>query len=538
MGSNRVEQPSDWRTPTAMVRVSRDELAHAASQMRERGLIEASQFVSALATSLPRGKPRTRLVEVEEDDASFELARIYFEQRQYRQCASSLKDASDSKSCFLRWHALALDAVGKPEELQALRSSLALASDTDAFHAYLHATLLIECEAFEEAKIELGKSIRKFPLNWSAWMALAKVVTGPGELASLDLPKEHFMADFFSAFLAVEFQDCAKALELYQNLAADFPNSDYVVAQAALVHYNLRNFDRAQALYEQLLSKNPDRIQGMDVYSNILYVKEAFAELSFLAHRAMETAKYTPEACCIAGNYFSLRQQHEKAVLYFRRALKLNPDYLSAWTLMGHEYLELKNPPAAIDAYRRAVGVSPRDYRAWYGLGQTYEFLQMPYYALYYYRRAAQLRPTDARMWCAMGQCYESEKLDMASAAIRCYRRAYINDDREGVALHKLANLHKQLGQDEYAAHYFRKNLIRINEEKATGSDAVEALLFLAAHCRNIGSLSEAEEYCTQLLDFGGPAKEKAKSLLMEIRNMQDLQDTPSPGGMDISYSP
>ena len=57
-----------------------------------------------------------------------------------------------------------------------------------------------------------------------------------------------------------------------------------------------------------------------------------------------------------AGNYYSLRGQHEKAVLYFQRALKLNPNYLSAWTLMGHEYMELKNTNAAIQAYRVAIG--------------------------------------------------------------------------------------------------------------------------------------------------------------------------------------
>lgn len=43
---------------------------------------------------------------------------------------------------------------------------------------------------------------------------------------------------------------------------------------------------------------------------------------------------------------------HERAVQYFRRALRLNPSYLSAWTLMGHEYVELKNPPAAIGEAR------------------------------------------------------------------------------------------------------------------------------------------------------------------------------------------
>jgi len=65
----------------------------------------------------------------------------------------------------------------------------------------------------------------------------------------------------------------------------------------------------------------------------------------------------------------------------------LNRRYLAAWTLMGHEYMELKNPNAAIQAYRRAVDINHRDYRAWYGLGQTYEILQMHLYALHYYRK-------------------------------------------------------------------------------------------------------------------------------------------------------
>lgn len=44
------------------------------------------------------------------------------------------------------------------------------------------------------------------------------------------------------------------------------------------------------------------------------------------------------------------------AITYFQRALKLNPKYLAAWTLMGHEFMELKNTNAAIQSYRKAVG--------------------------------------------------------------------------------------------------------------------------------------------------------------------------------------
>lgn len=37
-----------------------------------------------------------------------------------------------------------------------------------------------------------------------------------------------------------------------------------------------------------------------------------------------------------------------QALLYFQRALKLDSHFLSAWTLMGHEYVEIQNCAAAI----------------------------------------------------------------------------------------------------------------------------------------------------------------------------------------------
>lgn len=42
-------------------------------------------------------------------------------------------------------------------------------------------------------------------------------------------------------------------------------------------------------------------------------------------------------------------------MVYFQRALKLNPGYLSALTLMGHEYMEMKNTHAAIQSYRQEL---------------------------------------------------------------------------------------------------------------------------------------------------------------------------------------
>eukprot|EP00958_Prasinococcus_capsulatus_P005098 scaffold490_cov323-Prasinococcus_capsulatus_cf.AAC.2 len=287
---------------------------------------------------------------------------------------------------------------------------------------YLYGVVLLQLGRKGEARRAMVDSVNAFPLNWAAWSSLQKACDHKAHALSLQL-RSHWMSKFFFASVCLEFQHNLESLQRYDELLQSFPASCFIIGQAATAHYNRRAFDEAQELFEKLLKEDPYRIEGQDTYSNILYVKEAFAQLSYLAHKAALTDKYRPETCCVIGNYYSLKGHHEKAVLYFKRALKLNREYLSAWTLMGHEYVEMKNTSAAIEAYRRAVDISPRDYRAWYGLGQTYEILAMPYYALYYYRRATQLRPMDARMWAAMGQCYEHDQLRNLQSAVRCYHR-------------------------------------------------------------------------------------------------------------------
>jgi len=187
---------------------------------------------------------------------------------------------------------------------------------------------------------------------------------------------------------------------------------------------------------------------------------------------------------------------------------------------MGHEYLEMKNTTAAISAYRKAVDINPRDYRPWYGLGQTYELLSFPLYALYYFGKACQLRPYDARMWCAMAECYE--KVNNIPEAIKCYKRADCNKDREGVALTKLAQLLRTQDRHDEAAFYIKKNFDRRKKEgiPCTDQESANALIFLANHTKEKGWLKEAATYCNLLMDFTGKEKEEAKALLREIHSM------------------
>merc|ERR1711916_367591 len=142
---------------------------------------------------------------------------------------------------------------------------------------------------------------------------------------------------FFLVHVNLEQQIGNAALEILQNLVSIFPSSEYVAVGLALAHYSMRNYDHAQVIFEGVRERDPYRLENLDTYSNILYVKENKSELS---HLVSKVNKFAPETCCIIGNYYSLKGQHEKSVLFFRRAVTRNSKYLSAWTLTGHECVE------------------------------------------------------------------------------------------------------------------------------------------------------------------------------------------------------
>lgn len=309
-------------------------------------------------------------------------------------------------------------------------------------------------------------------------------------------------------------------------------------------------------------------------------------KLAFIAHLCSAIDKFRPESCIVIGNYYSLLSMHDKAVQYFRRALTLDKTCLSAWTLMGHEFVELKNTHAAIESYRRAVDVNRRDYRAWYGLGQTYEVLEMHTYSLWYYKQAAGLRPWDPKMWVAVGSCLQ--RMGRNQEAVKALKRALLadayHDAGNGIdngdiptnrgpnghmdpeVLFQIATMYDELGSAEEAKAYME--LCVAQEEgdlvvdpgglggsvaahrdlpggsddgngeereqamrEGTGVTAVtsQARMWLARHAMDTGDYAAANRLATELTHDGFDVEE-ARALVREARSrMHEEGPLPSP---------
>ncbi|KAJ8905804.1 hypothetical protein NDN08_002309 [Rhodosorus marinus] len=504
----------------------RSELRWAVSALSARCLTNSARWCAELLVSCgedgnasadANGENGGLEVDGEQESDQYRLARLYVESREYRRAARYLSGGRLPKERFLRWYAIYLAGEKQKEEatlqnessqvnseLTMLRKELTSCRDAgelDAFGHYLLGIVLKALNLKKAAIDALCESVNKFPFHWGAWTEIVAMMEKSGEIDHTRLP-DHWMKEFFLAHVAVEFQQRNESEHRYSKLEQVFPKSVYIRNQQALALYNAREFDESQAIFEQIVEDDPYRLEGIDTFSDILYVKELRAELSSLAHNCVKIDKYRPETCCVIGNYLSLRNEHEKAVNYFMRALKLNRSYLSAWTLMGHEYVEMKNTSAAVEAYRNAVDINPRDYRAWYGLGQTYELLCMPLYTLYYFRKAAALRPSDSRMWFALGNCYQELKRD--DRAIACYERAASCDhflDPAGYVLLRLAVLYERVGKPELAAERYKELISRSEQEAGLGQSS-EAHIYLAEYYFSREDYDQSLSHCEAILDL------------------------------------
>lgn len=535
------------------------DLCKAIIDCSKRGLLQSVKWLAEMNHGLSYLDFNKDFPEMDGNDLTqvdydnYYLGKSYFDLREYDRAAYFTKDCKSPVPKFLHYYAIYLGKQKRHQESVTDNSNLSDSSfvndmsdlfaslkceynqgKLDGYGLYLYGVILKNIGLNDLAIHTFVESIQETPMLWSSYVELALLMTEKEKMLTLNLPN-HWMKHFFLAHAYIELYLNYEGLKQYENLrAVGFQNCIYITSQMALAFHNKREVDKAIEVFQNIQEVDPYRLENLDTYSNLLFVKEQKSEMATLAHKALAISKYRPETCCVIGNYYSIRSDHQKAIMYFQRALKLNPRYLAAWTLMGHEFMELKNTNAAIQSYRKAVEVNKRDYRAWYGLGQSYEILKMHYYSLYYFKIAHKLRPFDSRMLVALGETYE--KLEKSENAIKCYLKACNVGDIEGIALFKLANLYEKLGNIESAVPAYLSYCV---DERATADkqSLFHAYITLANYYEINEKYDKAAHFAYMCLE-SDEKKSEAKSLLKTIENKrlsQPIQSMSSQRELDTS---
>ncbi|KAF8633362.1 hypothetical protein AX17_004533 [Amanita inopinata Kibby_2008] len=546
----QTSTPARARSPAPSTLTERSPVASQTTTQMLSSMTPANPHGPGLALHVKDNRSLETDMESQEEDVLV-AARACMDAREFARAIHLLKNCTSTKARFLStysqfiasekraqrdWHKLDNNRHQPPVPIN--RSLLDLLETvrnaTDPWLLFLKALFLSRLSRREEAIESALLSIAGYPWNWSTWTLLGSCIGDGEELSSLiqliPLHPSHPLVQLFQIKTLNELHNPSEhELSLCDRLVGQnfFPASLWIMSLRACVLYHLHDFGQAEVQFERILAVDPYRIDDIDVFSNILYVTDNRLKLSKLAHEFLALDKDRPEVCCLVGNHYSLRAEHEKAVKYFRRATQLDRTYLSAWTLMGHEYVEMKNSHAAIEAYRRAVDVNRKDYRAWYGLGQAYELLSMHHYALHYYQHATALRPYDVRLWQAQGMCYE--EIRRYREAIECLKRALIPADPHEITINlKLAKLHQLLEEPAEAAAYHRRVVEVCQTDLRPIQDYAKSSLEVAEYQLRIpnGDLPLAREYLERVAGSNTEEAGQASELLKMVKAAMQGRET------------
>ncbi|KAK9130986.1 hypothetical protein Sjap_011473 [Stephania japonica] len=269
-----------------------------------------------------------------------------------------------------------------------------------------------------------------------------------------------------------------EALDAYRKLSHKQYNTGWVLSQVGKAYFELVDHLEADHAFGLARRASPYSLEGMDVYSTVLYVgsfipwslRQGFSssalrlvsnyvsagvlfikrtfilqhlkeemKLSYLAQELISTDRLASQSWCAIGNCYSLQKDNETALKNFQRAVQLNARFAYGHTLCGHEYVALEDYENGIKCYQKALQIDARHYNAWFGLGMVFLRQEKFEFAEHHFRRAFQINPRSSVIMCYLGTALHT--LKRSDEALQMMERAILADRKNPLPMYQKANI-------------------------------------------------------------------------------------------------
>lgn len=243
---------------------------------------------------------------------------------------------------------------------------------------------------------------------------------------------------------------------------------------------------------------------------------------SFLVYQQLMGTKYDKEATIASGDILKILRNPSRAIVYYNKALKSEPNNYDLLTKIGECYQEAGDTNAAADAFNKVmqnsknsdvalsglekiwrvqVAKTPSDAEAHSNLGVIYQQKGNYEDALIEYQKAEKLNPKNLNTKLNMGTLYQAQK--KYDEAITLYDKVLFTDAGNVQARKYKAQCLKALGKNEEAMIEFKRVLAFSPNEK----DINNEILSMAT------SASNPQEFMNILNETMNTPEEKANAL-------------------------
>ncbi|XP_068082472.1 cell division cycle protein 27 homolog isoform X2 [Anabrus simplex] len=278
-----------------------------------------------------------------------------------------------------------------------------------------------------------------------------------------------------AAYLHLAQYNCRKALEVFNSLPPKHYSTGWILSLMGKAHFELAEYNMAARFFSEVRAREPYRCQMMEIYSTALWHLQREVALSSLSQDLVSQERNSPEAWCAAGNCFSLQKEHDSAIKFFQRAVQIDPSFVYAYTLLGHEYVTTEELDKAMSCFRSAIRIDSRHYNAWYSATSTLstvckcllEHVPFHFHTLYlssgygigtifskqeryllaelHYRRALSIHPHSSVLMCHVGVVQHA--LLKTEKALQTLNAAIANDPKNPLCKFHRASIYFAAGR-------------------------------------------------------------------------------------------
>jgi tetratricopeptide (TPR) repeat protein len=284
---------------------------------------------------------------------------------------------------------------------------------------------------------------------------------------------------------------------------------------AAIAHHQAGRLPQAEALYQEILDRQPQHVGAMLNLGVIAGQVGRNDDAVQLLGRAVALSPNIPEAHYNLGNALSNIGRTDEAIAAYRKAVGLRPSYGEAHFNLGNGLRDKGELDAAIAAYQRAIAVKPGYAEAHFNLGNVLRDKGQLDAAVGAYQRAIALNPRFPEALNNLGNVLRDKgQLDEAAIA---YQRAIAVNPNFADAHYDLGIVLKDKGQlDEAVAAFGRAIAVKPGYAEAHNN--------LANAMRDKGQLDEATGVYRRAIELDPNLPEAHYNLSLALLLVGDLE--------------
>ncbi|MEE9905304.1 MAG: tetratricopeptide repeat protein, partial [Chlorobium sp.] len=191
----------------------------------------------------------------------------------------------------------------------------------------------------------------------------------------------------------------------------------------ALSLHKQGHLDEAEAIYQEILGREPDDFDALRLLAALLAQKKRFPE----------------------------------AVKLFQHAIRINSGHAEAWYNYATSLQELKKPDKAAECYARAIALQPGYAEAYFNRGLLYQGSERYQDALSDFDMVIRLRPDYAEVYYHRGNVLK--ELKRYAEAITCYEKALACRSDYAAACSMCGNILREQEKYHEALEYYDRAL-------------------------------------------------------------------------------